>query len=122
MFEDKKLLYLIGREEELFDKDIKRVESDLESIVKHCSFLVIGGAGSIGSATVKEIFKRNPKKLHVVDINEVMSQMVCKRCLKEALYSYQIIKTLAKITLFNIKTNILSLLWLQPTKEISIIY
>jgi len=32
--------------------------------------LVLGGAGTIGSATVKEIFKRNPKKLHVVDINE----------------------------------------------------
>lgn len=34
------------------------------------SFLVIGGAGTIGSATVKELFKLNPKVLHVVDINE----------------------------------------------------
>ena len=34
------------------------------------SFLVIGGAGSIGQAVVKEVFKRNPKKLHVVDISE----------------------------------------------------
>jgi len=33
-------------------------------------FLVIGGAGSIGQAVTKEIFKRNPKKLHVVDISE----------------------------------------------------
>ncbi|MFH4134527.1 polysaccharide biosynthesis protein, partial [Acinetobacter baumannii] len=33
-------------------------------------FLVLGGAGSIGQAVVKEIFKRNPKKLHVVDISE----------------------------------------------------
>jgi predicted nucleic acid-binding Zn-ribbon protein len=31
---------------------------------------VIGGAGSIGQAVVKEVFKRHPKKLHVVDINE----------------------------------------------------
>jgi FlaA1/EpsC-like NDP-sugar epimerase len=31
---------------------------------------VIGGGGSIGQAVVKEIFKRNPLKLHVVDINE----------------------------------------------------
>ena len=31
-------------------------------------FLVLGGAGTIGQATTKEIFKRNPKKLHVVDI------------------------------------------------------
>ena len=33
-------------------------------------FLVIGGAGSIGQAVSKEIFKRNPQKLHVVDISE----------------------------------------------------
>jgi FlaA1/EpsC-like NDP-sugar epimerase len=30
----------------------------------------LGGAGSIGQAVVKEIFKRNPRKLHVVDISE----------------------------------------------------
>ncbi len=30
----------------------------------------MGGAGSIGQAVVKEIFKRNPLKLHVVDISE----------------------------------------------------
>ena len=34
------------------------------------SFLVIGGAGSIGNAVVKEIFKNSPKKLHVVDLSE----------------------------------------------------
>ena len=33
-------------------------------------FLVIGGAGSIGQAVVKEIFRRNPKALHVVDVSE----------------------------------------------------
>jgi FlaA1/EpsC-like NDP-sugar epimerase len=32
--------------------------------------LVIGGAGSIGSAVTKEIFIRNPRVLHVVDISE----------------------------------------------------
>jgi FlaA1/EpsC-like NDP-sugar epimerase len=31
---------------------------------------VLGGEGLIGQAVVKEIFKRNPKKLHVVDISE----------------------------------------------------
>ena len=34
------------------------------------SFLVIGGAGSIGQAVVKEIFRRGPQRLHVVDISE----------------------------------------------------
>ena len=33
-------------------------------------FLVIGGAGSIGQAVSKEIFRRNPCKLHVVDLSE----------------------------------------------------
>jgi FlaA1/EpsC-like NDP-sugar epimerase len=31
---------------------------------------VLGGAGSIGQAVTKEIFKRKPQKLHVVDISE----------------------------------------------------
>ncbi|AHC16492.1 UDP-N-acetylglucosamine 4,6-dehydratase [Salinispira pacifica] len=31
---------------------------------------MIGGAGSIGQAVTKEIFSRNPKRLHVVDLSE----------------------------------------------------
>jgi len=34
------------------------------------TILITGGAGSIGQALTKEIFKRNPSKLHVVDISE----------------------------------------------------
>lgn len=63
-------LGLIGRTNELFSNDIKNHEKELTAIVSNSKFLVIGGAGSIGSATTKEIFKRNPKKLHVVDISE----------------------------------------------------
>lgn len=63
-------LNLIGRTNELFSNDIKNHEKELTTIVSNSKFLVIGGAGSIGSATTKEIFKRNPKKLHVVDISE----------------------------------------------------
>lgn len=63
-------LNLIGRTNELFSNDIINHEKELASIVSNSKFLVIGGAGSIGSATTKEIFKRNPKKLHVVDISE----------------------------------------------------
>lgn len=65
-----RILKLIGRTNELFSNDIKNHEKELTSIVSNSKFLVIGGAGSIGSATTKEIFKRNPKKLHVVDISE----------------------------------------------------
>jgi len=64
------ILKLIGRSQELFEKDINTYEARLTEIVSQSRFLVIGGAGSIGQATVKEIFKRNPIKLHVVDISE----------------------------------------------------
>jgi len=66
----KKILKLIGRKDFLFSEDIKRFSLDLEKIVAKSGFLVIGGAGSIGQAVVKEIFKRNPVKLHVVDLSE----------------------------------------------------
>ena len=65
-----KILNLINRDKELFHADILNNGSELFSIVSKSSFLVIGGAGSIGQAVVKEIFKRNPKKLHVIDIGE----------------------------------------------------
>ncbi|MDF2476005.1 MAG: UDP-N-acetylglucosamine 4,6-dehydratase [Sphingobacterium sp.] len=64
------ILKLIGRSQELFEQDINTYELRLTEIVSRSRFLVIGGAGSIGQATVKEIFKRNPIKLHVVDISE----------------------------------------------------
>ena len=64
------ILKLIGREKELLDDDILSHQEKLFDIVSSSSFLVLGGAGSIGSAVVKEIFKRSPKKLHVVDISE----------------------------------------------------
>jgi FlaA1/EpsC-like NDP-sugar epimerase len=64
------ILNLIGRDKTLFDKDINQYEKVLSEIVSASTFLVIGGAGSIGQAVTKEIFKRNPKKLHVVDISE----------------------------------------------------
>lgn len=64
------ILSLIGREKELFGNDISKHEGELRRIVSASSFLVIGGAGSIGQAVTKEIFKRHPRKLHVVDISE----------------------------------------------------
>lgn len=64
------ILKLIGRVEEIFEKDILAHEIELSKIVNNSSFLVIGGAGSIGQAVSKEIFKRNPAKLHIVDISE----------------------------------------------------
>lgn len=64
------ILSLIGRTDTLFIQDISNQEVELSKIVSESRFLVLGGAGSIGQAVTKEIFKRNPKKLHVVDISE----------------------------------------------------
>jgi FlaA1/EpsC-like NDP-sugar epimerase len=64
------ILKLIGRQNELFKEDIRSYEEALSKTVSSSTFLVIGGAGSIGQAVSKEIFKRKPKKLHVVDISE----------------------------------------------------
>ncbi|MFT4766303.1 MAG: FlaA1/EpsC-like NDP-sugar epimerase, partial [Oleispira sp.] len=64
------ILPLIGRTNELFSADIENHEAKLQQIVSESRFLVLGGAGSIGQAVTKEIFKRNPKKLHIVDISE----------------------------------------------------
>ncbi|MDA7591701.1 UDP-N-acetylglucosamine 4,6-dehydratase [Pseudomonadales bacterium] len=63
-------LDLIGRDQELFSRDFSSVEETLLKIVASSRFLVIGGAGSIGQAVSKEIFKRDPLALHVVDISE----------------------------------------------------
>ncbi|BBN80409.1 UDP-N-acetylglucosamine 4,6-dehydratase [Pseudoalteromonas sp. A25] len=64
------ILSLIGREKELFTQDITKHRVELQRIVSKSRFLVLGGAGSIGQAVTKEIFKRNPAKLHVIDISE----------------------------------------------------
>lgn len=64
------ILDLIGRSQELFTADVARHERELSDIVRASRFLVIGGAGSIGQSVTREIFRRDPKLLHVVDISE----------------------------------------------------
>jgi FlaA1/EpsC-like NDP-sugar epimerase len=65
-----KILKLIGRNKPLFEEDILSYQNELNEKISGASFLVLGGAGSIGQAVTKEIFKRKPLKLHVVDISE----------------------------------------------------
>jgi FlaA1/EpsC-like NDP-sugar epimerase len=64
------LLKIVGRSQELFTQDMLDYNDELSKVVSNSSFLVLGGAGSIGQAVVKEIFSRKPLKLHVVDISE----------------------------------------------------
>ena len=64
------VLKILGRKQRLFAGDIGRHNIELADKVRAGRFLVIGGAGSIGQAVVRELFKRSPKVLHVVDISE----------------------------------------------------
>lgn len=64
------ILGLIGRTDPLFGDDVARLEPQITAQIRGSSVLVVGGAGSIGQAVVKEFFKRNPKRLYVVDISE----------------------------------------------------
>jgi FlaA1/EpsC-like NDP-sugar epimerase len=64
------ILNLIGRDQVIFDADIGILHEALLGICREARFLVIGGAGSIGQAVTKEIFKRDPSALHVIDVSE----------------------------------------------------
>lgn len=64
------LLALIGRSTALFEKDSREHRQALDEMIAAGRFLVVGGAGSIGSAVVHELFARNPKTLHVIDTSE----------------------------------------------------
>jgi len=65
-----RILDLIDRKEFLFEDDIAKYNDFLVNEIRKSKFLVIGAAGTIGQAVTKEIFKRDPKKLHAVDISE----------------------------------------------------
>ncbi|MEI6385616.1 MAG: UDP-N-acetylglucosamine 4,6-dehydratase [Spirochaetota bacterium] len=64
------ILQIIGRDRPLFEADIAARDAELRQLVEGSRFLVIGGAGSIGQAVTREIFRRKPRLLHVVDISE----------------------------------------------------
>ena len=64
------VLNLIGRTAPLFESDLNGLNDKLRNLVEGSRFLIIGGAGSIGQAVTREVFKRKPKALHVVDISE----------------------------------------------------
>ncbi len=64
------VLDVIGRSLPMFKTDIARQDDTLSALVRGGRFLVIGGAGSIGQAVTREIFRRKPMALHVVDISE----------------------------------------------------
>ena len=54
----------------MFEQDWRERQSEIEATIRGRRLLVIGGAGSIGSATVKLVADFKPQALHVVDPNE----------------------------------------------------
>ena len=54
---------LLGRDESLFASDISKYESSLFEIISQSKFLVIGGAGTIGSSVVRELLKEMHSRL-----------------------------------------------------------
>ena len=58
------------RSESLFNPDLEAFKTLLEGRINNTSILVIGGAGTIGSAFIKAILRFKPSRLIVVDTNE----------------------------------------------------
>jgi len=54
----------------LFDCDYEFRRAHLIEKLSRARVLVVGGAGTIGKAVVKEIFQLSPRCLHVVDLSE----------------------------------------------------
>ena len=62
--------FVTKRRMSLFLADIRDNSKALENKIRNKTFLVIGGAGSIGSSFIKAILPFKPKTLIVVDTNE----------------------------------------------------
>ncbi len=64
------MLELLGRDKILFERDVSDFRREVEEKLGASKVLVVGGAGTIGQAVVKELFAYNPEGIHVVDISE----------------------------------------------------
>lgn len=62
--------HVIGRATSFFHADLDRCSGDLDALIRGSRILLIGGAGSIGSNTLRTIIPFEPRSLHVIDQNE----------------------------------------------------
>ena len=62
--------HVTGRNRSMFLLDFEKNRETLRSRIQNKTVLVIGGAGSIGSAFIKQLLPFQPASLVVVDINE----------------------------------------------------
>jgi FlaA1/EpsC-like NDP-sugar epimerase len=68
--EDALLARILGRSESLFAQDMAAESKRLADAIDGKRLLVIGAAGSIGGAFVRELARFRPARLHLVDISE----------------------------------------------------
>lgn len=64
------LSYIFKRKKSIFCDDLVTKSELISERVTNSRFLIIGAAGSIGRAVTNELFRRNPKSLHAIDISE----------------------------------------------------
>ncbi len=62
--------YIVRRESSLLNQDIDTHTARLRDLIEGKSFLITGGAGTIGSSYLKSILPFHPAKITVVDYNE----------------------------------------------------
>ena len=68
--DDTLLAAVLGRDESLFAGAVGEADKELKAAIKNKKILVIGAAGSIGAAFVKQLTAYGPSTLHLIDINE----------------------------------------------------
>lgn len=89
--------HITGREKSLFLEDVQAHQDELLTGIADRSVLVIGGAGSIGTAFIKSIIPYKPAEIIVVDINEnaltelvrsVRSDVLFCKCIPRTFLTY----------------------------------
>ena len=61
---------ILGRSISIFHDDFVTFKDELTSKVSSASFVVVGGAGTIGSSVVKVLISLGAMKVQIVDISE----------------------------------------------------
>lgn len=67
---DPLLRQILGRGQSLFAQDMLHHDGELAQRIAGRRILVVGAAGSIGGAFVKQLVRYRPQRLHLVDLNE----------------------------------------------------
>ena len=63
----------LNRKHSMFSSDLKKRHEELSAAILGKKMLVIGGAGTIGSSFIKAASLFHPKKIVVIDINEMQA-------------------------------------------------